>query len=154
MANRNHLELHQIDIKGAYLNGVLTNNEVLCMQHPPRFKDLSVGTQVLWLQKALYGLKQAGWRWYQKFKSILVELGLKQCKVDQAVFYKKGNQYVTLVVAVHIDDCTIIGHTHRIINEFIEGLKKHLKVTDLGKLHWMLGIKVKRDRRVRLIHLL
>jgi hypothetical protein len=114
---------------------------------PPRFKDLSTGTQVLQLQKVLYGLKQAGWCWYQKFKSILAELGLKQCKVDQAVFYKKGNQYVTLVVAVHVDDCTIARHTRHIINEFIEGLKKHLEVTDLGKLHWMWGIEVKRTMR-------
>ena len=95
----------------------------------------------------LYGLKQAGWCWYQKFKSILAELGLKQCKVNQAVFYKKGNQYVTLVVAVHVDDCTIARHTRHIINEFIEGLKKHLEVTDLGKLHWMWGIEVKRTMR-------
>lgn len=103
----------------------------------------------------MYGLKQAGQCWYQKFKSILAELGLEQCKVDQAVFYKKGpNQYVLLVIAVHVDDCTIAEQTCCIIIEFIKGLKKHLEVTDLGKLHWMLGIEVKRDRNVRLIHLL
>jgi hypothetical protein len=154
MANRNHLELHQIDIKGAYLNGELTEDEVLYMQHPPGYKDPTVGTCVLRLQKALYGLKQAGRRWYQKFKSILAELGLEQCKVDQAVFYRAGaNKHALLVVAVHVDDCTIAARTRHIIIEFIDGLKKHLDVTDLVELHWMLGIEVKRDREAKLIHL-
>ena len=35
MANRLCLELHQVDIKGAYLNGKLNKNEVLYMHHPP-----------------------------------------------------------------------------------------------------------------------
>ena len=36
MANRLGFEMHQIDIKGAYLNGELQDNEVLYMQHPPQ----------------------------------------------------------------------------------------------------------------------
>jgi hypothetical protein len=35
MANRLGLLLHQVDIKGAYLNGVLNPGEVLYMRHPP-----------------------------------------------------------------------------------------------------------------------
>ena len=38
MANHLHLELHQVDIKGMYLNSILNNNEVLYMQHPPGYK--------------------------------------------------------------------------------------------------------------------
>ena len=38
MANRLGLELHQVDIKGAYLNGILHEDEVLYMQHPPGYK--------------------------------------------------------------------------------------------------------------------
>jgi hypothetical protein len=30
--------LHQVDIKGAYLNGVLSKDEVLYMAHPPVYK--------------------------------------------------------------------------------------------------------------------
>jgi hypothetical protein len=35
MANHLCFKLQQIDIKGAYLNGVLNDNKVLFMQHPP-----------------------------------------------------------------------------------------------------------------------
>ena len=37
MATAEDLELHQIDIKGAYLNGKLTNCEVIFMQQPPGY---------------------------------------------------------------------------------------------------------------------
>ena len=37
MAAAKDLELHQIDIKGAYLNGELTGHEVIFMQQPPGY---------------------------------------------------------------------------------------------------------------------
>ncbi len=39
MANHLGLELHQVDIKGAYLNSELSTDEVLYMQHPPRYPE-------------------------------------------------------------------------------------------------------------------
>jgi hypothetical protein len=154
MANRGDLELHQVDIKGAYLNGELTETEVLYLHHPPGYKDPSAGTRVLRLQKALYGLKQAGRRWYQRFRTILAELGLKQSQVDQAVFYKIGEgKYLLLVVVVHVDDCSIGARNRRVLEDFKTGLRKYVEVTDLGELHWMLGIEVRRDRWARTISL-
>jgi Reverse transcriptase (RNA-dependent DNA polymerase) len=46
MANCLRLNLHQVNIKGVYLNGILNNNEVLYMQHPPGYKAPDAGTQV------------------------------------------------------------------------------------------------------------
>jgi Reverse transcriptase (RNA-dependent DNA polymerase) len=57
MANCLGLELHQVDIKGAYLNSVLNNSEVLYMQHPPGYKSSEASTCVLHLIKTFYGLK-------------------------------------------------------------------------------------------------
>lgn len=154
MANRLGFEMHQIDIKGAYLNGELQDNEVLYMQHPPGYKSPDAGTRVLRLVKTLYGLKQSGRRWYQKLSSVFKSLGFTQCGVDQAVYFKvvvtKGE--LTIVV-VHVDDCTIVANTIRLIEDLKAGLSKHFEVTDLGELHWMLGIEVKRDRPGRLVHL-
>ena len=90
MANRLGMEMHQVDIKGAYLNGELSSNEVLYMQHPPGYKAPDAGTRVLRLIKTLYGLKQSGRRWYQKLSSIFTSLGFKQCAVDQAVYMSGG----------------------------------------------------------------
>jgi hypothetical protein len=154
MANRLHLILHQVDIKGAYLNGILRDDEVLYLRHPPGYTAPDAGKRVLRLQKALYGLKQAGRRWYQTFTTILVELGFAQCSVDQAVYHKSdATAHELVVIAVHVDDCTIAASEQRLVNDFKERLGKHVEVTDLGELHWMLGIEVKRDREAGTIHL-
>ena len=36
-------KIHQIDIKGAYLNGILTSNEVLFMKQPPGYATETPG---------------------------------------------------------------------------------------------------------------
>ena len=59
MANQLGLELHQVNIKGAYLNSVLHKDEVLYMQHPPGYKAQGIGCLVLCLLKTLYDLKQS-----------------------------------------------------------------------------------------------
>ena len=66
MANQLGLELHQVNIKGAYLNSVLHKDEVLYMQHPPGYKAQGIGCLVLCLLKTLYDLKQSRHCWYQK----------------------------------------------------------------------------------------
>ena len=144
MANRLCLELHQVDIKGAYLNGELNDNKVLYMHHPPGYKSHDTGNCVLRLKKMLYSLKQSGCRWYQKLSSIFNSLDFHKCSVDQAVFYKqnKSKNKVT-VVAVHVDDCTIAASNLCLIKDFKAGLRKHVEVIDLGKLHWMLGVEIK-----------
>ncbi len=154
MANRLGLVLHQVDIKGVYLNRVLHDDEVLYMKQPPGYAAPGLGTRVLRLQKALYGLKQARRRWYQTFTTLLSSLTFAQCTVDQAVYYKTNVAARELtVVAVHVDDCTIAASTPRLVTDFKAGLSKHVEVTDLGELHWMLGIEVKRDRVANTVHL-
>ena len=56
-------------------------------------------------------------------------------------------------MVMHVDDCTIIASTIRLIEKLKAGLRKHVEVTDLGKLHWMLGIEVKHDQEGRTMHL-
>jgi len=83
-------ETGQIDVKGAYLNGELTNDEVIYMKQPPGYSvsDPKEKALVCRLQKTLYGLKQSGRRWYQKLVDIMEKLGFKRCEVDQAVFFR------------------------------------------------------------------
>jgi hypothetical protein len=147
MAAHFDMEVHQIDIKGAYLNGKLTEDEQIFMSQPPGFPEPGTSSRhVLHLLKTLYGLKQSGRRWYQRLVEILVgKLGFKQCEVDQAVFYKKEGGK-SIVIAVHVDDCTVVGSTLADVEKVKNGVRSHVEVTDLGALHWILGIEVRRDR--------
>jgi hypothetical protein len=148
-----NLELHQIDIKGAYLNGTLTDDEVIYMCQPPGFESQDHPRKVCRLRKMLYGLKQSGRRWYQRLVEILVdELSFVQCAVDQAVFSRRENGQHTIVV-VHVDDCTIAARTLSDVNELKMQIRKHVEITDLGELHWLLGIEVTRNRDERTISL-
>jgi len=144
MANCLGMEMHQIDIKGAYLNSELNDNEVLYMQHPPGYKAPDTGTCILCLVKTLYRLKQSGRHWYQKLSSVFISLGFKQCAMDQAMYFKvvmhKGE--LTIIV-IYVDNCTIVATTICLIKELKAGLSKHFEITDLGELHWMLSIEVK-----------
>jgi hypothetical protein len=153
LSARLNLELHQIDIKGAYLNGTLTDDEVIYMRQPPGFESQDHPRKVCRLRKTLYGLKQSGRRWYQRLVEILVdELSFIQCAVDQAVFSRRENGQHTIVV-VHVDDCTIAARTLSDVNELKTQIRKHVEITDLGELHWLLGIEVTRNRDERTISL-
>ena len=100
--------MHQIDIKGAYLNGIFTDHEVIYMQQPPGYHVKSKDKLVCRHRKILYGLKQSGHRWYQKLVEIMkTHIGFQQSNVDQAVFFFRHNQKSLVIVLVHVDDCTI-----------------------------------------------
>ena len=60
MVTAEDLELHQIDIKEAYLNGELTGCEVIFIHQPPGYHTPGFKKLMCWLQKTLYGLKQSG----------------------------------------------------------------------------------------------
>ena len=57
MAAVEDYEIHQIDIKGAYLNGKLTSEETIFMKQPPEYAVTSSETKVCRLLKTLYSLK-------------------------------------------------------------------------------------------------
>jgi Reverse transcriptase (RNA-dependent DNA polymerase) len=151
LAARLDMEIHQIDIKGAYLNGELTPNEIIYMRQPPGYASTESPNKVALLKKTLYGLKQSGRRWYQRLVKILVsELGFTQCEVDQAVFFKTGKSSKAIIV-VHVDDCSIAATSLAIMGELKTRIGKFVEVTDLGELHWLLGIEITRDRERRTI---
>ena len=81
-------EMHQINIKGAYLNSILTSCEVIYMQQPPGYYNPSQLKLICCLQKTLYGLKQTGHHWYQRLVEIMMtHLNFLRSDIDQAVFF-------------------------------------------------------------------
>ena len=64
-------KLYQMDVKSAFLNGVI--QEEVYVWQPPGFESLKFLDRVYKLSKALYGLKQASRAWYDRFKTFLLE---------------------------------------------------------------------------------
>ena len=63
-------KLYQMDVKTAFLNGLL--KEDVYMAQPKGFIDPHFSDYVLYLKKALYGLKQALRAWYDRLTQYLV----------------------------------------------------------------------------------
>jgi len=67
------LELHQMNVKSAFLNGDL--DETIFMAQPEGFVVKGKEHMACKLMKSIYGLKQASRKWYLKFDGIIKKFG-------------------------------------------------------------------------------
>jgi len=70
------LELHQIDVKIAFLNEDL--EEDVYMDQPVEFIEEGKEHVVCKLKKSMYGLKQASRQWYLKFNDTITSFGFEE----------------------------------------------------------------------------
>ena len=148
LAARLDLEVHQMDVKSAFLNGEL--EEEIYMRVPPGHNS---PPGVVWkLNKALYGLKQASREWYKKLSTEIKSIGFRRSSVDHCVFYKNQDNDL-LIIAVYVDDMMILSNKLNLVNETKRDLASRFEMTDLGEIHWILNMEVTRDRKNRIIRL-
>ena len=82
----------------------------------------------------------------------LTNLGFFITHANPGVFYMHMGKN-TLILAVHVDDCILTGTSSRLIIHYKRKLNACHALTDLGPVHWLLGIKVTRDRTTHTISL-
>ena len=97
-------------------------------------------------------MKQAGRRWYDTLVHALKSLGFSTSVVDPGVFVAHVGDEI-LILAVHVDDCILTGSSGKLIAEYKQKLNSCYALTDLGPVHWLLGIKITRDRAARTLSL-
>jgi Reverse transcriptase (RNA-dependent DNA polymerase) len=146
----NNWDIKSFNFVGAYLNGELDENEEIYMQSPLGYE--SDAKTIRRLQKSLYGLKQVGCKWYDTLVCALMSLGFQTTCTDLGVFYACVDKHV-LILAVHVDDCIFTGSSNELIVLYKKKLNACYVLTDLGPLHWLLGIKVTRNRAAHTISL-
>ncbi|GLI65722.1 hypothetical protein VaNZ11_009318 [Volvox africanus] len=83
-----NLELHQLDTKTAFLNGVL--EEEVFTEQPPGYQ-LGGENVACHLRQSLYGLRQAPRAWYVCLCSVLEQMGFKPLVDNQGLFVKDEN---------------------------------------------------------------
>ncbi|CAM8970236.1 unnamed protein product [Rhodiola kirilowii] len=131
--------LHQLDVKNAFLNGVL--DTPVYMAQPVGYKDPLHPDYVCCLRKAIYGLKQAPRAWFQRFSSYLSRLGFICSNADTSLFvYSRGSTLLYLLV--YVDDIILTGNDSTVIRQFIARTDKEFSIKDLGSLHYFLGLEV------------
>ncbi|KAL0322288.1 UNVERIFIED_CONTAM: Retrovirus-related Pol polyprotein from transposon TNT 1-94 [Sesamum calycinum] len=133
------LEIHQMDVKTAFLNGEL--DEEIYMEQPEGFVVPGQEKKVCRLVKSLYGLKQAPKQWHEKFDRTMLSNGFKINECDKCV-YVKSTQHSFIIVCLYVDDMLIMGSNRDIILTTKKMLTKHFDMKDMGLADVILGIKI------------
>ena len=139
-------EIHQINIKNAYLNTELS--ETIYM-HPPSgcLKPGQEG-KVCKLIKCLYSTQQASFEWYETLHEFFTEIGFMCSVVNHVVFFRHEGEFSS-VVSVSTDDMVITGNSIDSINWVKGEFRKRFEISDLGEIKWLLGLEIKYDKAAR-----
>jgi hypothetical protein len=167
------LDVHQMDVTAAYLNGEVS--ETLFMEVPEGLKEalqsiakekceLS-GKAEQWLRnlgngvdkvcrvrKALYGLKQSGRQWFKKLDHELKRLGLNPTDADPCVYVLRiGDKLV--IVSIYVDDILIASNCHEWMDHVKSSLSYMFEMKDLGPIHYCLGVEFHQDPETKRIRI-
>uniref|UniRef100_A0A2N9GZ77 Integrase catalytic domain-containing protein n=1 Tax=Fagus sylvatica TaxID=28930 RepID=A0A2N9GZ77_FAGSY len=136
-----NLEIHQMDVKTAFLNGEL--DEEIYMEQPEGFIVPGKEKKMCRLVKSLYGLKQAPKQWHEKFDNAMMSNGFRINECDKCVYVKNTTSgYV--IVCLYVDDMLIMGSNNDIIKATKRMLNSKFDMKDLGVADVILGIKITR----------
>jgi hypothetical protein len=139
-------ELHQMDVKSAYLNGDL--EEDIYMTQPEGYQAPGREQLVCKLSKSLYGLKQAGRTWHTKIDVALKRKGFASLDADECVYLKRHGAHTT-VIALYVDDLLIACSSAAELSQLKLDLTAQFDTEDLGEAAFILGIDIRRDRAAR-----
>jgi hypothetical protein len=129
-------------VKSAFLNGDL--QEEVYVAQPPGFARNGEEGKVFRLHKALYGLRQAPRAWNAKLNATLQHLGFTNSPSEHAM-YARGQGRARLLVGVYVDDLIVTGADAEEIRRFKKEMMEQFRMSDLGLLHFYLGIEVHQD---------
>jgi hypothetical protein len=118
-------KLHQMDVKSAFLNGVL--EEEVYARQPPGFESENYPHRVYKLRKALYGLKQAPRTWYARLRGFLFERGFEMGMVDQTLFLLRQGRDI-LIVQLYVDDIVFGGSSNSLVARFVDDMSREFEM--------------------------
>nr|VWO95649.1 AHL receptor (Quorum sensing LuxR family sensor regulator) [Ganoderma boninense] len=100
-------EVHQVDVKTAYLYGLLPDDEICFMEQPPGFEETGKEDWVWRLRKGLYGM-QGGRTWNRTMDAHLTSLGFRRVECEYCIYYRTTADG-TIITGVHVDDFLAIA---------------------------------------------
>jgi hypothetical protein len=138
------LELHQIDVKMAFLNGDLLEN--IYMAQSKGFTMKGKEHMGCHLRKSIYGLKQASRQWYLKFDETIRSFGFKENEEDNCIYAKfKSGKFIFLIW--YVDDILRASSDVSLLLETKRFLSSNFDMKDISEASFILGIEIHQDRR-------
>jgi hypothetical protein len=138
------LELHQMDVKMAFLNGDLYENVYMAQLKGFVVEGKeNIGCR---LKKSIYGLKQAFRQWYLEFDETIKKFGFKENEKDNCIYAKfKNGKFIFLIL--YVDDILLASSDVNLLLETKKFLSSNFDMKDLSEASFVLGIEIHRDRR-------
>ena len=147
------LEIHQMDVRSAYLNGKL--EEEIFMKQPPGFVDKTHPHKVCKLNASLYGLKQSARCWNLVIDRYFKSKNFIQNLADPCVYYKfevnENGEEVIIIVAIYVDDSILCSNKMSVLNLVKQQLSERFEMDNRGEIHYILGMSVHRDRQQKIL---
>ncbi len=134
MSVQRGLQLHQVDITTAFLNGKLDKD--VYMKQPEGFTVTE--------KRSIYGLKQSPRCWNDVLDSHLKEMSFIQTTADPCIYRSTGGENAYL--GVYVDDIVIAAKSNKQMKEIKSKLAERFDIKDLGKLRNFLGMKLYRNQ--------
>ncbi|MDN6162036.1 MAG: hypothetical protein L0I79_04595, partial [Atopostipes sp.] len=135
------LEVHQMDVCTAFLNGEL--EEELYMAQPPGFEQMDENGYpfVCKLNKSIYGLKQAPRCWYKTINKYLITIGFNRSEADNGVYiFERGR--TKLLLCLYVDDLLLACNDQEVMNYIKEKLNERFEMKDMGLAKFFLGVEI------------
>lgn len=139
LANHHGFVVHQMDVKAAFLNGVLT--EDIYMRQPEGFEE---GEKVCKLAKSIYGLKQSSKTWNDRFDYFVKKIGFRRC-VEDSCLYVRQEKGSPVYLVLYVDDALIMSKSLQQVEVVKRLLLQEFRMEDLGEAKVFLGIRIDRD---------
>jgi len=139
MTAANGWELHQIDIKTAFLNSDL--DKEVYMEQPDGYVDPTYPDKVCRLLQALYGLKQAPKTRYAKLYEFVKSQGFDNIDPDACLFLLMDDGEI-IIDLVYVDNLLLVASSLAAIYKNKDALHKRFQMKDLGKAKVILGLAI------------
>lgn len=144
LATMHDWEVVQLDVKTAFLKGFL--QEDIYMLQPHGYVVKGKEKDVCKLKRSIYGLKQSGKSWYERMGGYLIVCGFSKCPSDGNIYIRRSCYFI-VILALYVDDCIIFSIDGKgLLAESISMLKSEFGMSDLGNIHYCLGIQIHRNK--------
>ncbi|MBP1527254.1 MAG: hypothetical protein H9Q66_04970, partial [Spiroplasma ixodetis] len=144
VANKFKLQIHQLDIKTAFLNGELEKKVFMEIPDGYEGKEELNEKYVCELSKALYGLKVSPKLWYEKLRITIEKCQFSTYEYQPCIFmWRKEGKFV--IMLIYVDDILIVGNSSSKINQTKDILNKEFEISNLGSPEKFLGIEISHD---------
>ncbi|GJT08484.1 retrovirus-related pol polyprotein from transposon TNT 1-94 [Tanacetum coccineum] len=136
--------VYQMDVKTAFLNGIL--REEVYVRQPDGFVDQDNPNHIYKLKKALYGLKQAPHAWYDLLLKFLLSQAFSKGTVDRTLFIRRQGKDI-LLVQIYVDDIIFASTTPELCDQFSKLMCSKFKMSMMGKFSFFLGLQISQSLR-------